>query len=79
MAEPAVHPRIVRDPKICGGEPIIRGTRVHLRVILSSLAEGDRPEEIVAAFPSLDLEDVHAAATFAARERRRVGSLQHAS
>lgn len=32
--------RIVRDPKICGGEPVIRGTRVTLRTILASLAEG---------------------------------------
>ena len=31
---------IVRDPKICGGEPVIKGTRVTVRTILASLAEG---------------------------------------
>ena len=58
--------RIVRDPKCCGGELRIRGTRVTLRAVLSSLAEGDQPEEIVDAFPSLCLEDVRAAVAFAA-------------
>jgi uncharacterized protein (DUF433 family) len=40
--------RIVRDPKICGGEPVIRGTRVTLRTVLASLAEGSTIEEILA-------------------------------
>jgi len=58
--------RIARDPKCCGGEPTIRGTRVTVRAILASLAEGDRPEEIVEAFPSLCLDDVRAVIAFAA-------------
>ena len=52
---------IVRDPRCCGGQPVIRGTRVTLNAILASLAEGDRPEEIVRAFPSICIEDVYAA------------------
>src|SRR5687768_11681303 len=39
---------ILRDPSICGGEPVIRGTRVPLRTILASLADGDSVEQIVA-------------------------------
>lgn len=35
--------RIVRTPGICGGEPVFRGTRVTLRTVLASLAEGDQP------------------------------------
>lgn len=31
---------VVRDPKICGGEPAIKGTRVTLRMVLATLAEG---------------------------------------
>ena len=57
--------RIIKDPKCCGGEPIVRGTRVTLRAILASLAEGDRPEEVAESFPSLCVEDVHAAIAFA--------------
>lgn len=58
--------RIARDPKICGGEPIFRGTRVTLRTVLASLAVGDTPEAILADFPSLKTEDVRAAIAFAA-------------
>jgi len=58
--------RIVRDAKICGGEPVFRGTRVTLRTVLASLAVGDSVEEILAAFPALKIEDVQAAIAFAA-------------
>jgi uncharacterized protein (DUF433 family) len=58
--------RIIRDSSICGGEPVFRGTRVTLRTVLASLAEGDRPEEILSEFPSLKDEDIRAAIAFAA-------------
>ena len=57
---------IVRDATICGGEPVIRGTRVTLRTVLASLAEGDTVGEILSAFPTLGEEDVRAAIAFAA-------------
>jgi uncharacterized protein (DUF433 family) len=34
-----LHDRIVRDPQICGGEPVFRGTRATLRTVLASLAD----------------------------------------
>jgi uncharacterized protein (DUF433 family) len=58
--------RIVRDPKICGGEPVFKGTRVTLRTVLASLAAGDTSEAILADFPSLAPEDIQAAIAFAA-------------
>jgi len=58
--------RIMRDPQICGGEPVFHGTRVTLRTVLASLADGDRAEEILTDFPSLKAEDVQAAIAFAA-------------
>ncbi len=58
--------RIIRDPAICGGEPIFNGTRVTLRTVLASLAEGDSQAEILADFPSLKPEDIKAAIAFAA-------------
>ena len=58
--------KIVRDPQICGGEPVFRGTRVTLRTVLASLAAGDTAEEILADFPALKAEHVHAAIAFAA-------------
>jgi uncharacterized protein (DUF433 family) len=58
--------RIVRDPKIAGGEAVIRGTRVTFRTVLASLAEGATTEEIVADFPTLTADDVRAVIAFAA-------------
>ena len=57
---------IVRDPQICGGEPVIKGARVTLRTVLASLVEGAGTEEILADFPTLTAEDVRAVIAFAA-------------
>lgn len=58
--------RIMRDPQVCGGDPVFRGTRVTLRTVLASLAAGDSVNEILADFPALKAEDVQAAIEFAA-------------
>jgi len=58
--------RITRNPKICGGEPVIRGTRVTLRTVLASLAAGDSPDDLLKDFPALTEEDVRAVIAFAA-------------
>jgi uncharacterized protein (DUF433 family) len=58
--------RIMRDKRICGGAPVFKGTRVTLRTVLASLADGDSVEEILADFPSLKAEDIQAAIAFAA-------------
>ncbi len=57
---------IIRDPAICGGAPVFRGTRVTLRTVLASLADGDTVEQIVASFPTLSQQQVRAAIAFAA-------------
>jgi uncharacterized protein (DUF433 family) len=58
--------RIVRDPQIVGGEPVLKGTRVTLKTVLTSLAEGATTAEILTDFPTLSEEDVWAAIAFAA-------------
>ena len=57
---------IVRDPAVCAGNPVIKGTRVPVRPILASLAEGATVREILEDFPSLTQEDVRAVIAFAA-------------
>lgn len=57
---------IIRDPAICGGAPVIKGTRVTLRTVLASLADGASTEEILADFPSLTEDGVRAVIAFAA-------------
>jgi uncharacterized protein (DUF433 family) len=58
--------RMIRDPRVAGGEPVFRGTRVTLRTVLASLAEGATVTEILSDFPTLTEEDVRAAIAFAA-------------
>ncbi len=58
--------RITVDPKICGGKPCIKGTRIYISIILDALAEGLTPEEIVDHYPSLQVEDIRAAVAYAA-------------
>lgn len=60
------HDHIVRDPAICGGQPVIRGTRVLVRVILGYLAHGETVEAICREFPSVAEADVRAVIAFAA-------------
>ncbi len=57
---------VVRDPNICGGEPVIKGTRVTMRTILASLADGATPDEILADFPTLTFDQLRAVIAFAA-------------
>ncbi|HZF13674.1 MAG TPA: DUF433 domain-containing protein [Thermoanaerobaculia bacterium] len=57
---------IVQDPKICGGEPVVLSTRVPVRTVLASLAEGATVAEILEDFPSLSEDGVRAVIAFAA-------------
>ena len=61
-----LHEFIVRDPHVCGGEPVFRGTRVTLRTVLASLAEGDSTATILKSFPSLSEDQLKATIAFAA-------------
>jgi uncharacterized protein (DUF433 family) len=60
------HDRIERNPRVAGGDAVIKGTRVPLRTVLASLAEGATMDEILKDFPTLAEQDVRAAIAFAA-------------
>lgn len=45
------HPRIAIDPAVCGGRPIVAGTRMRVRDVLEMLAGSATPAEITADFP----------------------------
>jgi len=66
--------RVVAKPRILGGQPCIRGTRIHVSVILDSLAEGLSPEKVIEHFPSLTQQDVRAAVAYAADLARAVSA-----
>jgi uncharacterized protein (DUF433 family) len=58
--------RIERRPQVAGGEAVIKGTRVTLRTVLASLAEGATTAEILEDFPTLTEADIRAVIAFAA-------------
>jgi len=58
--------RIVRSPDICAGQPVIRGTRVLVRVLLGYLAHGETIATILREFPSVTEDDLRAVIAFAA-------------
>ena len=60
------HERIVVDPKIMFGKPVIKGTRITVELILRKLAQGMTDEEIIAHHPHIAPDDIRAAAAFAA-------------
>ncbi len=52
--------RITVNPRILGGKPIIRGTRISVEFILELLASGVGEEEILADYSHLTKEDIYA-------------------
>ena len=59
--------RIVINPKIMVGKPIIKGTRIPVYVILNLLGDGYTSDEIIEDYPDLTKEDILAAIKFAAQ------------
>jgi|JREQ01.1.fsa_nt_gi uncharacterized protein (DUF433 family) len=58
--------RITVDPEICQGQPCIRGLRITVALILKLLASGKTPQQVVADYPELEIEDIHEAIKYAA-------------
>jgi uncharacterized protein (DUF433 family) len=60
--------RIVVDPKVMVGKPVIRGTRLTVEHIMRELASGKTAEELADLYPRLTVDDVRAACAYAAEE-----------
>ena len=58
--------RITFDPQVMGGKPCIRGLRVTVGTIVGLMAAGRTPEEILVAYPYLELLDIYEALSYAA-------------
>ena len=59
--------RIVLDPKVMVGKPVIRGTRLTVDFILNLLANGTTEEEILKEYKGLKNEDIRACFLFATK------------
>ena len=62
---PRTH-RIVVDPKVMLGKPVIRGTRIPVELILRKLAEGATEADLLDAYQRLKRADIQAALSYAA-------------
>lgn len=70
--------RIIFDPQICSGKPVIRGTRIMVKNILGMVAGGYTVERILQAYAELTREDVSAALEYAAEIVAEEQILAHA-
>jgi uncharacterized protein (DUF433 family) len=59
--------RITIDPNICHGQPVIRGLRYPVQMLLDLLSSGMSNDEILADYEDLEREDLLAALAYAAR------------
>jgi uncharacterized protein (DUF433 family) len=59
--------RIVMNPKIMVGKPVIRGTRITVEYVLTLLAQGLSVEEILKDYPHLTSDDISAVLLYAAK------------
>jgi uncharacterized protein (DUF433 family) len=57
--------RIVVDPEVLAGKPVIRGTRLAVEFILEILAAGQSESELLSSYPGLTREDVLACLSYA--------------
>jgi uncharacterized protein (DUF433 family) len=58
--------RIIINPKVMVGKPIIRGLRISVEQILKALANGVPTEDLLNDYPELEIEDIRAALAYAA-------------
>jgi uncharacterized protein (DUF433 family) len=62
--------RITVDPGVMDGMPCIRGLRIPVATVVAMVADGMTPNEILAAYPDLESEDIQEALKYAAEAVR---------
>jgi uncharacterized protein (DUF433 family) len=62
--------RVTVDPKQMGGMPCIRGLRIPVATVVAMVADGVSTEEILAAYPDLERDDIAEALRYAAEAVR---------
>jgi len=56
--------RILINPSICHGKPVIKGTRVLVSNVIADLAAGSSYDEIIRNYPTISADDIRAALEF---------------
>ncbi|MFZ3090653.1 MAG: DUF433 domain-containing protein [Nitrospirota bacterium] len=64
---PTVHTEhiyVEKKPGVCGGEPVITGTRIPVRILFQRISSGDTTEDIHHSYPHLTLAQIHDALSY---------------
>jgi len=72
MNTPTVNDRIVTDPAILLGKPVIRGTRIPVSLVVNYLDHGHSIEELIDDYPNLTREDIEAAVAYDKSQSERI-------
>jgi uncharacterized protein (DUF433 family) len=67
MTEEKLLKRVVIDPKMMLGKPVIKGTRLPVEIIVEKMAYGQTVEDLKKDYPFLKEEDIRAALLYAAK------------
>ncbi len=70
---PRYQERIVRDPRILSGKPVVKGTRIPVELVLAKLAYNPDLAELFADYPRLTVDDVKACLEYARALVERIG------
>jgi uncharacterized protein (DUF433 family) len=73
---PTYHDRIVQDPNIMVGKPVVKGTRVPVERVIQHLADNPDLTDLIGAFPELTREDVQAVLSYAHAKVAEAGAFQ---
>jgi uncharacterized protein (DUF433 family) len=57
--------RIEIDPRVCGGKPVVKGTRIPVAVLLDQLAVGESWDSVLANYPELTRDDLRTVLLYA--------------
>jgi len=57
--------KIIANPEVMLGKPVIKGTRITVELILRKLSDGMTVDQMIVSYPHLSKEDVYAALTYA--------------
>jgi uncharacterized protein (DUF433 family) len=68
--------RIVTDPEVMAGKPVVKGTRIPVERVIRHLADNPDINDLFEAFPHLTVEDVKACLAYAHRRLERGGNRQ---
>lgn len=59
--------RIIIDPEVLSGKPVIKGTRIPVYLIIELLGNGMTEKEVLRQYPTLKKEDIKAALLYASK------------